>query len=187
MCIGMIAIVIAVAVVFAGGFVAVRAFSSRRMPPLGSIAPDFSLNSQDGTQVSLKTYRGRWVALYFYPKDFTTGCTIEARNFQRDQAEFARRNVVVLGVSVDSADSHKRFCEKEGLNFKLLADTSHEVSKQYGSLINFGIAQISARNTFLIDPEGKLVRVFASVNPARHSRDVLVAIDELEGAQARAR
>lgn len=163
-------------------FAAFRAFNSRTVPMIGSTAPDFALTSQDGTQVSLKDFRGKWVALYFYPKDFTTGCTIEAHNFQRDQAEFARRNAVVLGVSMDSADSHKRFCEKEGLHFKLLADTAHEVSKQYGSLMNFGIIQISARNTFLIDPEGKIVRVFASVNPARHSSDVLSAIDELEHA-----
>lgn len=169
-----------VAVVLAGAFVALRAFFLRKLPQIGSAAPDFSLNSQDGTQVSLRDYRGKWVALYFYPKDFTTGCTIEAHNFQRDQSEFAKRNAVVLGVSLDSADSHKRFCEKEGLNFKLLADAAHQVSKQYGSLMNFGIAQISARNTFLIDPEGKIVRVFTSVNPVRHSADVLSAIDELE-------
>jgi peroxiredoxin Q/BCP len=119
------------------------------------------------------------VVLYFYPKDFTTGCTIEAHNFQRDQAEYARRNAVILGVSVDSAESHKNFCAKEGLNFKLLADTQHQVSKQYGSLMNFGVAQISARNTFLIDPQGKIARAFSSVNPSRHSTEMLSAIDEL--------
>lgn len=175
------AIIVAVLLaLFAGS----RLLSSRTLPAAGSPAPDFSLPSQDGSQISLKDYRGRWVALYFYPKDFTSGCTLEARNFQRDQAEFARRNAVVLGVSVDTADSHKRFCSKEGLNFKLLADTSHQVSKEYGSLMNFGIAQISARNTFLIDPQGKIVRAFTSVNPARHSSDVLAAIDELEKVQS---
>lgn len=182
-----IALTVAGIVVIVGAaFAVTRAFSSRNLPAPGSVAPDFTLSSQEGNQVSLKDYRGKWVALYFYPKDFTTGCTIEARHFQRDEAEFARRNAIVLGVSVDSADSHKRFCQKEGLNFKLLADTSHQVSKEYGSLINFGIAQISARNTFLIDPEGKIVRAFASVNPARHSADVLAAIDELEKQTARA-
>jgi peroxiredoxin Q/BCP len=120
------------------------------------------------------------VVLYFYPKDFTTGCTIEAHNFQRDQAEYAKRNAVILGVSLDSAESHKNFCAKEGLNFKLLADTQHQVSKQYGSLMNFGVAQISARNTFLIDPQGKVAKAFSSVNPARHSQEMLAAIDELE-------
>ena len=152
----------------------------RRCRHTGSSAPDFSLTSQEGSQVSLKDYRGKWVVLYFYPKDFTTGCTIEAHNFQRDQAEYARRNAVILGVSVDSAESHKNFCAKEGLNFKLLSDTQHQVSKQYGSLMNFGVVQISSRNTFLIDPQGKIARAFSSVNPARHSAEMLAAIDELE-------
>jgi peroxiredoxin Q/BCP len=161
-------------------FVVSRRLSAKSMPVAGSAAPDFSLNSQDGTQVSLKGLRGKWVILYFYPKDFTGGCTLEAHNFQRDQAEYARRNAVILGVSVDSAESHKNFCAKEGLNFKLLADTSHQVSKQYGSLMNFGVAQISARNTFLVDPQGKIARAFSSVNPSRHSAEMLATIDELE-------
>src|SRR5205809_3967908 len=110
-----------------------------RTPQVGQPAPDFSLPSVEGRTVSLKDYRGKWVVLYFYPKDFTSGCTMEAHNFQRDQEEYARRNAVILGVSVDSAESHKKFCAKEGLNLKLLADTSHEVSKQYGSLMNFVI------------------------------------------------
>ena len=161
-------------------FVASRFMFAKPLPTSGSAAPDFSLNSQDGHQVSLKDYRGKWVVLYFYPKDFTTGCTIEAHNFQRDQAEYARRNAVILGVSLDSAESHKNFCAKEGLNFKLLADTQHQVSKEYGSLMNFGVAQISARNTFLIDPQGKIARAFSSVNPARHSAEMLAAIHQLE-------
>jgi peroxiredoxin Q/BCP len=167
-------------------FLVSKFLSSRSMPPAGSSAPDFSLTSQDGNQIKLSDYRGKWVVLYFYPKDFTSGCTLEAHNFQRDQAEFAKRNAVILGVSVDSADSHKRFCAKEGLNFKLLADTSHQVSKEYGSLMNFGVAKFSARNTFLIDPEGGIVRAFASVNPARHSAEMVAAIDALE-AQAAAK
>jgi len=176
-------VLLVVVVIAAALLVAVRLLSSRTLPNTGSSAPDFSLPSQDGSAVNLKDYRGKWVVLYFYPKDMTPGCTLEAHNFQRDQPEFARRNAAVLGVSVDSPDSHKRFCTKEGLNFKLLADTSHQVSRQYGSLINFGITQISARNTFLIDPEGRIARVFAGVNPARHSSEVLAAIDELGGAQ----
>lgn len=173
---------IAVAVALLGLFVAWRVSSAKALPVSGSAAPDFSLTSQEGSQVSLKDYRGKWVVLYFYPRDFTTGCTIEAHNFQRDQAEYARRNAVVLGVSVDSEESHKNFCAKEGLNFKLLSDTQHQVSKQYGSLMNFGVAQISSRNTFLIDPQGKIARAFSSVNPARHSAEMLSAIDELEKA-----
>lgn len=173
-------IIVIVVVALAGLVVAWRVVSARELPVTGALAPEFSLASQEGSQVSLKDYRGKWVVLYFYPKDFTTGCTIEAHNFQRDQAEYARRNAVILGVSVDSAESHKNFCAKEGLNFKLLADTQHQVSKEYGSLMNFGVVQISSRNTFLIDPQGKIARTFSSVNPARHSAEMLAAIDELE-------
>ncbi len=154
--------------------------SAKSAPGVGSPAPEFTLSSQEEKSVSLKDYRGKWVVLYFYPKDFTSGCTVEAHNFQRDQEQYVRRNAVILGVSVDNAESHKKFCAKEGLNFKLLADTSHAVSKQYGSLMNFGIAQISARHTFLIDPQGKIARSYMSVNPSRHSAEMLAAIDELE-------
>jgi len=178
-------VLLVLVVVGLSGFAASRFFSSRTIPQAGSAAPEFSLPSQDGTVIRLKDYAGKWVVLYFYPKDFTSGCTVEAHNFQRDQAEFAKRNAVILGVSVDTADSHRKFCAKEGLNFKLLADTSHQVSKQYGSLINLGVAQISARNTFLIDPQGRIPRAFASVNPARHSAEVLSAIDALQSQQTR--
>jgi peroxiredoxin Q/BCP len=178
-------VLLVLVVVAFSGLAASRFFSSRTIPQAGTAAPDFSLPSQDGTPISLKDYGGKWVVLYFYPKDFTSGCTVEAHNFQRDQAEFAKRNAVILGVSVDTADSHRKFRAKEGLNFKLLADTSHQVSKQYGSLINLGVAQISARNTFLIDPQGRIARAFASVNPARHSAEVLSAIDALQSQQTR--
>ncbi|HEY4054385.1 MAG TPA: peroxiredoxin [Terriglobales bacterium] len=180
-------ILLAIAIALAAFVAGSRLLSARTLPAAGTAAPDFSLTSQEGNAVDLKDYRGKWVALYFYPKDLTPGCTLEAHNFQRDQTEFARRNAVVLGVSVDSADSHKRFCSKEGLNFKLLADTSHAVSKRYGSLINFGVAQISARNTFLIDPEGRIAKVFAGVNPAHHSTDVLAALDELQAGRTKVR
>jgi thioredoxin-dependent peroxiredoxin len=127
-------------------------------PSVGSLAPEFTLNSQEGTPVSLKDYRGKWVVLYFYPKDFTSGCTIEAHNFQRDQSQYQQKNAVVLGVSVDSADSHKQFCTKEGLNFKLLADTDHKVSSAYDSLTNFVLVKIAARHTFIVNPRARLRR-----------------------------
>ncbi len=98
-------------------------------PTAGSAAPDFALPSQQGTPVSLKDYRGRWIVLYFYPKDQTPGCTREAHNFQVDQSKYAERHAVVLGVSVDSVDSHRKFCAKERLNFKLLADSEGKVSQ----------------------------------------------------------
>jgi thioredoxin-dependent peroxiredoxin len=149
-------------------------------PAVGSQAPEFTLNSQEGTPVSLKDYQGKWVILYFYPKDFTSGCTIEAHNFQRDQALYQQKNAVVLGVSVDSADSHKQFCAKEGLNFKLLADTDHKVSSAYDSLTNFGLVKIAARHTFIINPEGKIAKAFTEVNPNQHSAEVLSALAELQ-------
>ena len=99
-----------------------------------------------------------------------------------DQPKYAERNAVVLGVSVDSIDSHKKFCAKEGLNFKLLADSDHQVSALYGSLTNLGFAKFSARHTFLIDPNGNVAKVYSSVNPFNHSQEVLAGLDSLQTA-----
>ncbi|MGC2152074.1 MAG: peroxiredoxin, partial [Terriglobales bacterium] len=114
------------------------------------------------------------------PKDQTQGCTIEAHNFQRDQPQYADRHAVVLGVSVDTVESHKAFCAKEGLNFKMLADTEHKVVKEYGSTMHYKGMEIAARNTFIVDPQGKIVRVYTNVDPNKHSAQVLAALDELE-------
>ena len=149
-------------------------------PVAGSAAPDFTLASQESAAVSLKDYRGSWVVLYFYPKDQTPGCTREAHNFQADQAKYAERHAMVLGVSVDSVDSHKKFCAKEGLNFKLLADSDGKVSRAYGSLTNLGVVRFAARHTFLIDPSGKVAKAYTSVDPARHSEEVLAALNQLQ-------
>ncbi|ERR1700739_2397615 len=158
-----------------------RIFGSRSAAPLpGSLAPDFTLSSQEGASVSLKDYRNRWVVLYFYPKDQTPGCTREAHNFQVDQPKYAERHVAVLGVSVDSVDSHKKFCAKEGLNFKLLADTHGIVSRAYGSLTNLAVVKFASRQTFLIDPQGKVAKVYTNVDPVRHSEEVLAALDQLQ-------
>jgi thioredoxin-dependent peroxiredoxin len=146
------------------------------MPTVGQAAPTFSLPSQDGTAISLDQYRGKWVVLYFYPKDMTTGCTIEAHNFQNAQDQFAAKNAVILGVSVDSTDSHKQFCAKDGLTFHLLSDTSHNVVSSYGSLGNYNGISIANRNTFLIDPTGKIAQVWTKVNPATAASSVLDAI-----------
>jgi peroxiredoxin Q/BCP len=153
---------------------------SRATPTAGSAAPDFSLPSQEGSSVRLQDFRGSWVVLYFYPKDQTPGCTREAHNFQVDQSKYAARHAVVLGVSVDNVDSHKKFCAKEGLNFELLADTDGEVSRSYGSLTNFGIVKFAARHTFLIDPMGKIAKTYTSVDPAKHSQEILAALDDLQ-------
>jgi peroxiredoxin Q/BCP len=156
-----------------------RALSRSAKPAVGASAPDFSLPSQEGALVSLKDYRGKWVVLYFYPKDQTPGCTREAHNFQADQPKYAERNAVILGVSVDSVDSHKKFCTKERLNFKLLADSDHKVTDSYGSLTNLGVVKFAARNTFLIDPTGKIAKVYTSVDSVKHSAEVLEELDQL--------
>lgn len=163
-----------------------RAFSRSVVPSVGRKAPEFSLPSQDGSMVSLKDYRGKWVVLYFYPKDMTPGCTREAHNFEADQPKYAQRNAVVLGVSLDTVDSHKKFCAKDSLTFKLLSDTDRTVTSRYGSLTNFGIARFAARNTFIIDPEGKIAKVYTSVDPTKHSGEVLAALDQLQKAEAAA-
>jgi len=156
-----------------------------KAPAVGTQAPDFTLDSQEGAPVSLHDFRGKWVVLYFYPKDFTSGCTIEAHNFQRDLAQYDQKNAAILGVSVQSADSHKQFCTKEGLNFKLLADTKFEVSSAYGSVMSFGDMKLSARHTFLIDPAGVIVKEYLNVDPSKHSDEVLAALTELQQSQAR--
>lgn len=150
------------------------------LPEVGKPAPDFTLKNDEGKDVSLKDYRNKWVVLYFYPKDATPGCTVEARNFQRDLAHYEKAGAVILGVSVDSVDSHKSFCAKEGLNFKLLADTEAKVSGSYGSVKDYSGNKLSARNTFIIDPNGNIAKVFPGVQVAKHSEEVLAALAELQ-------
>jgi len=149
-------------------------------PAVGSMAPDFTLSSQEGKTVNLHDFKGQWVVLYFYPKDFTSGCTIEAHNFERDKAQFDQRKAAIVGVSVDTVDSHQQFCTKESLTFKLLADPDKKVVTRYGSTQKFGDNVVAARNTFLIDPQGTIRKVFMKVNPDPHSKEVLAAIDELK-------
>ena len=143
----------------------------------GTPAPRFTLPSQDNTPVSLSDYKGKFVVLYFYPKDKTSGCTIEAHNFQRDLDKYKALNAVVLGVSLDTADSHKSFCTKESLTFKLLADPEHTVVDAYGVPIkSMGEMKFAERDTFLIDPSGKVVKAWTKVDPNTHSETVLAAI-----------
>jgi len=146
------------------------------MPAAGQKAPTFTLPSQDGSPISLDQYRGKWVVLYFYPRDMTPGCTIEAHNFQDALKQFDAKNAVILGVSVDSTDSHQQFCAKDGLTFHLLSDTSHTVVSQYGSLGSMNGMVMASRNTFLIDPKGNIAKVWVKVNPATAASDVLTAI-----------
>ncbi len=180
-------IVLAILVVGAilGAMVTRRAAAAdEQIPQAGQQAPTFTLPSQDGKPVSLSSFKGKWVVLYFYPKDMTSGCTLEAHNFQQDLPKFEKENAVILGVSVDSADSHKQFCTKEGLSFKLLSDQDKKVVPEYGSLGNYMGMKIAKRNTFLIDPQGKIVKVWTGVDPAHHSQEVLTEIQSKEKANA---
>ena len=156
------------------------AFAVAEAPAVGSNAPDFALTTNEGNQAALKGFHGKWVVLYFYPKDFTSGCTLEAHNFQTDLAKYQALNAVILGVSVDTAESHKSFCTKEGLAFKLLSDTDTKVSDAYGSLMEYNGMKLSARNTFIIGPQGKIAKVFLKVAPAGHSAEVLSALAGLQ-------
>lgn len=150
-------------------------------PLAGAKAPDFTLTAQDGKTVALEALRGKWVVLYFYPKNFTGGCTLEARGFEKNRKRFAAAKAVVLGVSVDSAESHKDFCAKEGLGFKLLSDAKGEVSAAYGSLR--ADRPLSARNTFLISPNGTIAKAWLDVEPAGHAEAVLAALTALRKPQ----
>jgi len=148
----------------------------------GVAAPSFSLPSQEDASVSLSQYKGKWVVLYFYPKDMTSGCTIEAHNFQRDLPKYDALNAVVLGVSLDTVESHKTFCTKDSLTFKLLADPDHKVIDAYGvPLTARGDNKFAARDTFLITPAGKIAKVWTGVDPNTHSDDVLAAIAGMHG------
>lgn len=152
-----------------------------KQPEINSPAPEFVLptNTGDG-EIALDDYLGQWVVLYFYPKDFTSGCTLEARRFQQDLEEYRAKNAQILGVSVDDVDSHAEFCDSEGLKFPLLADTDGSVSKAYGSWLG----AMSLRHTYLIDPDGILRETFLGVRPSIHSQEVLARLDELAQEQS---
>jgi peroxiredoxin Q/BCP len=174
-------IVAAVLVLVLAGYTASHVSAAdTTLPQVGQTAPSFTLPSQEGTPTSLDTYKGKWVVLYFYPKDMTTGCTIEAHNFQRDLGKYKAINTVILGVSVDSVDSHKQFCTKDSLDFTLLSDSDKKVVAQYGSLANYMGMKIAKRNTFLIDPNGKIVKVWTGVDPSKHSEEVLAELSEVQ-------
>ncbi|AVH64613.1 alkyl hydroperoxide reductase [Nostoc sp. 'Peltigera membranacea cyanobiont' N6] len=148
-----------------------------KLPTINQPAPEFTLptNTGDG-KISLSDLRGKWLVLYFYPKDFTSGCTIEARRFQQDLPQYIDKNTQIIGVSADDIDSHAKFCDSEGLKFPLLADTDGSVSKAYGSWLGF----LSSRHSFIIDPQGILRETFVKVNPNIHSSEVLARLEKLQ-------
>ena len=160
-----------------GGVARAAAGADEKLLQPGAAAPDFTLPSQTDAAVSLASYKGKFVVLYFYPKDQTSGCTLEAHNFERDSAKYAAANAVVLGVSLDTVESHKKFCTKDGLNFKLLADPDHKVIDAYGvPVTNMGVMKFAHRDTFLIGPDGKILKVWEVGSIEKHSDEVLAAI-----------
>jgi peroxiredoxin Q/BCP len=170
------------AVLLTAGLITARAVhAAGDLAPIGSTAPNFTLPSQEDSNVSLNDYKGKWVVLYFYPKDQTSGCTLEAHNFQRDLPKYDALNAVVLGVSLDTVESHKTFCTKDSLTFKLLADPDHKVIDAYGVPIRtFGPMHVAARTTFLISPYGKVVKEWEVKDIQNHSDEVLAAIQEMK-------
>lgn len=170
------------AVALAGSFALTRNVAAAGdMAAVGATAPGFTLPSQENQPVSLSEYKGKWVVLYFYPKDQTAGCTIEAHNFQRDLKKYEALNAVVLGVSLDTVDSHKSFCTKDSLTFKLLADPDHKVVDEYGVPVkSFGPVHYAERDTFLISPEGKIVKEWQVKDIQAHSGEVLAAIESMK-------
>src|SRR3954454_19513766 len=167
---------VALGAVLACGF-GLKAKAAEDAPAVGSTAPNFTLPSQEDKPVSLSDYKGKWVVLYFYPKDQTTGCTIEAHNFQRDMAKYDAANAVVLGVSLDTVEGHKAWCAKDTFSFKLLADPDHKVVDAYGvPVMARGDMKVASRQTFLISPQGKVVKIWPKVDVQTHSEEVLAEI-----------
>lgn len=150
-------------------------------PALGSAAPDFKLQDQNGKWHELKDYHGKWLALYFYPKDLTPGCTTQACEFRDNIFAFREAGAAIVGVSVDDVESHKKFAEKHGLPFPILADSSKETAKKYGVLKSYlGTMELAKRDTFLIDPQGRIVKRYVDVDPKGHSQVVLNDIKQLQ-------
>lgn len=148
-------------------------------PPVGGAAPAFALPDQGGETRRLEDYDGKWLVLYFYPKDDTPGCTTQACDFRDNIFAFRRLGAEIVGISLDDVDSHKDFAEKHGLPFTLLADAAGAVAREYGVLRQFGAVELASRQTFLISPQGVIARHYEKVNLDTHSADVLKDIESL--------
>jgi peroxiredoxin Q/BCP len=154
-------------------------------PAVGKPAPAFKLQDQAGKWHSLADYKGKWVALYFYPKDDTPGCTTQACGFRDNIFAFNKEGAVILGISVDDMASHKEFAEKHSLPFTILADSDKAVTKSYGVLKTYmGVMEMARRDTFIIDPQGRVAKHYESVDPEGHSELVLADIKALKAAAA---
>ena len=148
---------------------------------VGQIAPAFRLPDQAGKMHRLSDYRGQWVVLYFYPKDDTPGCTTEACSFRDNISAISAKGAVVLGISVDNSDSHAEFADKYHLPFPLLADKGGKIAQQYGSLLNLIVIKVAKRHSFIIDPKGRIAKIYRDVSPASHVTEIVKALEELQG------
>ena len=146
---------------------------------VGSDAPSFNLQDQNGEWHTLEEYKGQWLAIYFYPKDDTPGCTTEACNFRDNIYAFRAIDAAVVGVSVDDVESHKKFADKYKLPFTLLADVNSETAKAYGVLRDYKLLKLASRQSFLVDPDGKIAKHYADVDPDTHTDEVLADIKTL--------
>lgn len=152
-------------------------------PAVGSDAPSFNLQDQNGEWHTLADYRGQWLAVYFYPRDDTPGCTTEACNFRDNIYAFKAIGAAVVGISVDDVDSHKEFSDKYKLPFTILADEDAKTAKAYGVLKDYKLFKLASRQSFLISPEGEIAKHYADVDPDKHTDQVLTDIKALmEGA-----
>ena len=172
-----LAIVAALAVLAA--LFAARAARSGELPEVGKPAPDFNLPDQNGKLHVLKDYRGKWLVLYFYPRDDTPGCTQEACAFRDDLQQITALGAQVVGVSVDDSSSHAEFAKKYHLPFPLLADQTTETAARYGALMNLVFVKVARRYTFLIDPQGNVGKIYLSVETSRHSKEIIEDLQKL--------
>lgn len=173
-----------IAVVILGGMFFRVSIARADTPKVGQPAPEFRLPDQNGKIHSLGDYRGKWLVLYFYPKDDTPGCTEQACKFRDDLHQLTAMGAQVVGVSVDDTSSHAQFAKKYNLPFPLLADTKGEVAERYGSILDLGVVKFARRNTFLIDPQGRIAKVYLKADTSRNSREV---IDDLKALAPGAR
>lgn len=157
-------------------------------PAVGAAAPEFKLRDQTGKWHSLKDYRGKWVVLYFYPKDNTPGCTTQACEFRDNIFAYREIGAVILGVSVDDVASHKKFSDDHSLPFPILADSAKKTATAYGTLTKYlGITELARRDTFIIDPQGRVAKHYVKVDPKGHSGLVLTDLKQLAAKAAPAK
>ena len=171
-----------IAVLAAGGLLLWRlsAASKRNEPRVGDQAPEFALPDQDGRTRNLAEFRGKWLALYFYPRDDTPGCTRQACAFRDDRHQLAALGAEVVGVSVDDVESHLDFAKEYSLPFSLLADAGGAVAARYGSIRDFGLFKLARRNTFLIDPQGRIAKIYLAASASKNSQEVLEDLQRLQ-------